>query len=55
MSDEYFECGCGYCGWHERIPVILSELIGHAEATADINPVDGCSSFSGSISIQCTG
>jgi hypothetical protein len=32
-----------------------SELTGHAEAKADTNSVDGCSSFSGSIPIQFTG
>jgi hypothetical protein len=40
------------------IPVMISELAGYAqyaEARADINSVDGCSSFSGSISIQFTG
>jgi len=30
-------------------------MTGHAEAKADINSVDGCLSFSGSISIQFTG
>ena len=37
------------------IPVMASKMTGHAEAKADINSVDGCLSFSGSISIQFTG
>jgi hypothetical protein len=37
------------------IPVMISELAGYAAVRADINSVDGCSSFSGSISIQFTG
>jgi hypothetical protein len=36
------------------IPVMVSKLTGHAKARADINSVDGCLSFSGSISIQFT-
>jgi hypothetical protein len=54
--------GGTWCVWFISVMVMASKLAaghshGHseAEARADINSVDGCLSFSGSISIQYTG